>query len=385
MAFLRRVLRLSGLAAASSPPLVRRREWGAVSRTGCRSFARTPCLRPLSARLRTACATWLLPLLLVTPPAALQAQFTYVTNNGTITITGYTGFTGFGVAVAIPDRLPDPTNGLAVTAIGEYAFTGLYITNVVIPNSVISIGNYAFEGCEHLYNVIIPGSVVSIADYAFANCKFLSNVIISNGVIIIGDHAFEYSNNLRNVVIPDSVMSIGPYAFRMCALTNIPIGRGLTSIEDYTFAACSFLTNITIPINITSIGAGAFSGCLNLTGVYFEGDAPNGGSLDVFSPFSPPAVILYYLPGTTRWGSTFGGSPAVLWNPQAQAAGVRANRFGFNITGTTNIPIVVEASTSLGRASWTALQTCTLTNGSIYFSDPAWRSYHARFYRIRSP
>ena len=64
---------------------------------------------------------------------------------------------------------------------------------------------------------------------------------------------------------------------------------------------------------------------------------------------------------------------------------VRTNNFGFNITGSTNIPIVVEACTKLGSASWIALQTCTLTNGSLYFSDPQWTNSPARFYRIRSP
>ena len=65
--------------------------------------------------------------------------------------------------------------------------------------------------------------------------------------------------------------------------------------------------------------------------------------------------------------------------------GVRSNQFGFNITGTADIPVVVEASTNLVPASWTALQTCTLTNGSVYFSDPRWTNYPGRFCRIRSP
>jgi len=95
------------------------------------------------------------------------------------------------------------------------------------------------------------------------------------------------------------------------------------------------------------------------------------------------------LPGTTGWTSTFDGRPTVLWNPQVQTTsasfGVRTNRFGFNITGTINIPIVVEASTNPANRNWLPLQGCILTNGSVYFSDPQWTNYHARFYRIRSP
>ena len=99
-------------------------------------------------------------------------------------------------------------------------------------------------------------------------------------------------------------------------------------------------------------------------------------------------ATVYYLAGTTGWGRSFGGRPAVLWDlpvkTTAAGFGVRTNRFGFNITGITNIPIVVEACTDLECGSWTSLQTCTITNGSIYFSDPTWTNYPARFYRIRS-
>jgi hypothetical protein len=69
----------------------------------------------------------------------------------------------------------------------------------------------------------------------------------------------------------------------------------------------------------------------------------------------------------------------------AAGFGVRTNRFGFNITGTTNIPIVVEACTNLASASWTSLLSGALINGSIYFSDPQWTNYPTRFYRLRSP
>jgi hypothetical protein len=151
---------------------------------------------------------------------------------------------------------------------------------------------------------------------------------------------------------------------------------------------CSGLTSITIPDSVTSIGDWAFVSCTSLTGVYFQGNAPSPGSF-VFEGDNNATV--YYLSGTSGWGAftTNTGLATVLWNPQIQTSdasfGVRTNRFGFNITGTTNIPIVVEGSTNLPSASWTSLQSCTITNGSIYFSDPQWTNYPTRFYRIRSP
>src|SRR5258708_15303861 len=88
--------------------------------------------------LRTACALRLM-LLLLTLPAVVQAQFNYTTNNGTITITGYTGPGG---AVVIPETI----NGLPVTRIGDYAFyLKTSLTNLTIRNSVTSVGYGAFS------------------------------------------------------------------------------------------------------------------------------------------------------------------------------------------------------------------------------------------------
>ena len=96
-------------------------------------------------------------------------------------------------------------------------------------------------------------------------------------------------------------------------------------------------------------------------------------------------ATVYYLPGTGGWGATFADRPAVLWNPLMQTSGVGPAGFGFNITGTTDIPIVVEACTNLAIANWVPLQSLNLTNGAFYFSDPNWTNYPARLYRIRSP
>jgi hypothetical protein len=104
--------------------------------------------------------------------------------------------------------------------------------------------------------------------------------------------------------------------------------------------------------------------------------------------FTNESGTAYYLPGATGWSSDFGGWPTALWNPQMQTTnknfGVSTNRFGFNLIGTTNIPVVVEACANLGGV-WTPLFDGGITNGSIYFSDPQWTNYPRRFYRVRSP
>jgi hypothetical protein len=160
----------------------------------------------------------------------------------------------------------------------------------------------------------------------------------------------------------------------------------VTNIGSTAFLYCTHLTNLTIPGGVTNIGNQAFEYCASLAGVYFKGNPPGLGS-DVFTGDSITTV--YYLPATASWGTLFGTRPTKLWNPQFQVGGasfgVRTNRFGFTVTGTANIPIVLEACTNLGRPVWQTLQSCTLTNGSLYFSDSNWTNYPARLYRIRSP
>jgi len=113
--------------------------------------------------VRTACVTRLWPLLLwllLTLPAVAQAQFNYTTDNGAITITGYTGPGG---ALAIPATI----NGLPVTRIGNYAFTDCTgLTSVTIPNGVTSIGLFVFYSCTSLTSVTIGNSVGHIGDSA---------------------------------------------------------------------------------------------------------------------------------------------------------------------------------------------------------------------------
>jgi hypothetical protein len=150
------------------------------------------------------------------------------------------------------------------------------------------------------------------------------------------------------------------------------------------FSGCTGLSNIAFPASVSNIGDFTFQYCNNLAGVYFAGNPPNFGS-DVFFFDN---TTLYYLPGSTGWTSTVDGVHAVLWNPAIQAGStgfVQGNLFAFTITGTSNIPIVLEASTDLSSPAWIPLQTLTLTNGSFFFSEPLQANGSGRFYRVSSP
>ena len=260
------------------------------------------------------------------------------------------------------------------------------LTGVTIPNSVTNIGSYAFAYCG-LTALILPGSVQTVGDNAFQNCHSLTNLTILNGVTSIGNAAFYFCTALTNVVLPNSVTNLGSLAFANCPrLASITLSASLTRLAGFTFNNCSRLANVTIPTGITVISNNAFQNCTSLLGVYFKGDAPSLGAA-VFNGDTKATV--YYLPGTSGWGTTFGGLPAILWNPQVQTAGnsfgVRTNKFGFVIAGSSNLVIIVEGCTNLAVPNWSPAGTNTLTNGFSYFGDARWTNFPGRYYRLRSP
>jgi hypothetical protein len=289
-------------------------------------------------------------ILLISPlPATAQqyGDFTfYVYPDGFALYIAINGYLGYGGSVDIPDTI----YGLPVGRIEDLVFDGYAVTSVTIPASVGYIGYQAFSDCSSLIAITVSP----------ANQWYNS----ADGVLF---------DKYRTTLIQCPGGKAGSYS----------VPSGVASIGDYAFAGCVRLTSIVIPGSVADLGSAAFAGCSSLKRVFFKGGAPSVDPTGFDGANTNTTV--YYLPGTIGWGATFAGRPAVLWNPLMQTSGVGSAGFGLNITGTADIPIVIEAATSLANTTWVALQSLNLTNGAFFFSDPNWTNYPTRFYRIRSP
>ena len=155
------------------------------------------------------------------------------------------------------NSLTSPVYNAYVFVYMQKSYTGAY----TIPNSITSIGSYAFDRCSGLTSVTIPNSVKSIGEYAFDHCKGLKSITIGNGVTSIGDAAFRSCTSLTSIEIPNSVIEIGAH----------------------TFEGCTGLTTITIPSKVTSIGWSAFENCSGLTSITCEAANPPALGPDVFN------------------------------------------------------------------------------------------------------
>jgi hypothetical protein len=289
-------------------------------------------------------------------------------------------------SVTIPD---------SVTTMAEQAFAGCYgLTTMTIPYSVTNVGDYAFGWCYSLASVTIGGSVTNngvttIGQDAFFYCYSLTNVIFGESVTGIGDDAFDSCTGLRSVTNPYSVTAIGEDAFANCSgLTSVTISDSVTTIGGGAFIS-SGLTSVTIPASVTTIGANAFIAS-GLKAAYFQGNAPlvNGGP-DVFNPGSG---VVFYVPGTSGWGASYGGWPTAWWyQPEPQilgsgcGLGVKNNQFNLTVSWGTNTSVLIEACTNLCNPVWVPLTTNALVNGTNCFSDLCWTNFPSRFYRVALP
>ena len=176
--------------------------------------------------------------------------------NDTVFIIGYVGESK---DIVIPNEI----EGLTVKEISRYAFSISEIVSVVLPDTLIRIGDYAFYDCDSLGSITIPASVVEIGDCAFNNCSSLTSLTIKEGSDLeyVGSYAFNVYSLKGHLVIPNTVKYIGDYAFNNTQMTfEINSDSQLTHIGEWAFADnWNGQSTIYLSSKVEHVGSNAFN------------------------------------------------------------------------------------------------------------------------------
>ena len=243
-------------------------------------------------------------------------------------VSEYQGLPVKGIVVNVFANRSDLTHVIipeGVTSIGESCFCGSSNMMITIPSTLENIGDCAFMACDNmsinvtdigywcnrkfsymgmsydLYvngtlitNLVIPNYVTTLSDYAFGNCKSLISVTVSDSVTSMGNSSFADCNNLISVHLGNGMTEIPFEAFKFCSkLESITIPEGYTTIGKSAFYYCSSLTSITLPSTLKKIESGVFALCNNLTFNEFDNCAYLGNANNPYMALIYPTNTMY--------------------------------------------------------------------------------------------
>lgn len=234
-------------------------------------------------------------------------------------------------------------------------------------------------------DVVIPNGVTSIGEFAFSNCDTITSVTIPFGVTQIGNNAFVDCNKLERVTIPASVASIGRAAFSSCnKLTEVTIPQGVPVIRDNCFFACFKLASVTIPASVTEIGEYAFGWCDSLKDIYYGGSETQwlGVSIRSENEGISKAKIHYNSTAEDRETNPFSDvasdawyAASVSWAVEREiTAGTTATTFSPNTT-CTNAQILTFMWRAAGSPEPATASPFTNLSGSEYYAKAAVWAY----------
>lgn len=239
------------------------------------------------------------------------------------------------------------------------------LKSITLPNTVTTIGNYAFEDCTNLVSVNMGNSVTTIGTRAFNDCGFTS-IELPNSLTTIGWGAFFSCDNLTSISLPNSVTTIGGSAFSYCdKLTSISLPNSLTTIGESAFSYCSNLTSLNIPSSVVEIGDEFLKGCMNLVSLTVE----NGNQY-----FRVIDNVLYDK-DLTKLIAGCNIPSVVVPNTVERIAPCAFYHYSYsNLTSSNLISVEFQSPSSLTEIgyqafSWSGLRSIELPNSAIDIND----------------
>lgn len=204
-----------------------------------------------------------------TAPTSSLQLFGYPYTKGlTFSGSSVTGYTGSAAEVVIPAKY----NNYTIMSVAANAVkSNTTITSVEVPDTVTTLGEYAFAECTYLRTISLPANISEVGAYAFYRCERLESAITLKHVRQIKESVFNSCERLTSVTFGEQLDSVGAYAFAGCiAMKSLSLPSTVKQIGAYAFADDTALTSFALPGSLTSLGAGALSGCLALSSVTID-------------------------------------------------------------------------------------------------------------------
>ena len=235
---------------------------------------------------------------------------------------------------------------------------GAYSGSYTIPDGVTSIGSKAFYICDSLTSVTIPDSVTSIGDSAFCFCGSLKSATIGNSVKSINYSAFASCTSLSSVTIPNSVKSLGSWAFSECdSLTSVTIPDSVTSLDAATFYSCDNLTSVIIGNGLTTTALSMFEYCGSLTSITFGNSIT---SIGVASFSNCTALTSITIPdGVTKISSSAFKSCTSLLSVTIPNSVTTIDSYAFHDCSNLTSVMIPDGVTSIGQQAFSSCANLT--------------------------
>ena len=271
------------------------------------------------------------------------------------------------------------------------------LTSVVVPNNVTAIGGGVFRGCTSLTYAKLSDQITDMpclrtgdpfgVGYAyhgtFTNCSALTEVILPQNLLSVGAYAFRGCSSLPTVVLPESVLAIGDCAFYICtSLSSITIPKNVTSIGSDAFRECSSLTAITIPNSVTNIGQAAFYDCTSLSSVVWNARYCND-FLTTSGSYTQPSGPFYGCPITSfTIGEDVDILPAALCHGMSDIQSItipnslrKIGDYAFSKCSSLNSITIPNSVTNIGQAAFDECSSLTTITIPEKVSKIGWGAF----------